>query len=98
MKSSSLFHGLALVLVLSLFQSVQANSDISTEKQSVIDQVDSLQGEIESISMELWKYSEIALTETRSAEFVAKAAFDEQMKDNPYVSPIPKGQKPILPE
>jgi aminobenzoyl-glutamate utilization protein B len=28
----------------------------------------------------------------------AKTAFDEQMKDNPYVSPIPKGQKPILPE
>lgn len=28
----------------------------------------------------------------------AKKDFDEQMKDNPYVSPIPKGQKPILPE
>ena len=28
----------------------------------------------------------------------AKAEFDEKMKDNPYVSPIPVGQKPILPE
>jgi aminobenzoyl-glutamate utilization protein B len=28
----------------------------------------------------------------------AKAEFDEKMKDHPYVSPIPKGQKPILPE
>jgi aminobenzoyl-glutamate utilization protein B len=28
----------------------------------------------------------------------AKAEFDEKMKDNPYVSPVPKGQKPILPE
>ena len=28
----------------------------------------------------------------------AKQEFDEKMKDNPYVSPIPKGQKPILPE
>ena len=28
----------------------------------------------------------------------AKAEFDEQMKDSPYVSPIPMGQKPILPE
>jgi aminobenzoyl-glutamate utilization protein B len=28
----------------------------------------------------------------------AKAVFDEEIKANPYVSPIPKGQKPILPE
>jgi aminobenzoyl-glutamate utilization protein B len=28
----------------------------------------------------------------------AKAEFDEKMKDNPYVSPIPDGQKPLLPE
>lgn len=28
----------------------------------------------------------------------AKAEFDDKMKDHPYVSPIPKGQKPILPE
>jgi aminobenzoyl-glutamate utilization protein B len=28
----------------------------------------------------------------------AKAEFDEKMKDNPYVSPIPDGQKPMLPE
>jgi hypothetical protein len=28
----------------------------------------------------------------------ARAEFDEKMKDQPYVSPIPVGQKPILPE
>ncbi len=28
----------------------------------------------------------------------AKAEFDAAMKDNPYVSPIPKGQKPLMPE
>ena len=28
----------------------------------------------------------------------AKAAFDEAMQANPYVSPVPKGQKPPLPE
>ena len=28
----------------------------------------------------------------------ARAEFDRKMKDNPYVSPIPKGQKPILPK
>jgi hypothetical protein len=28
----------------------------------------------------------------------AKAEFDEKMKAQPYVSPIPKGQKPLMPE
>ena len=28
----------------------------------------------------------------------AKTEFDRKMKDNPYVSPVPKDQKPILPE
>jgi len=27
-----------------------------------------------------------------------KAEFDEKMKDQPYVSPVPKGEKPPLPE
>ena len=27
----------------------------------------------------------------------AKVEFDEKMKDNPYISPVPMGQKPILP-
>ena len=89
MKSSSLFHGLALVLFLVLSQSVQADSDISVEKQTVIDQVDILQGEIENISMELWKYSEIALTETRSAEFVAKVLEAEGFKIERGVADMP---------
>ena len=28
----------------------------------------------------------------------ARAEFDRQMAEQPYVSPIPEGQKPILPE
>jgi aminobenzoyl-glutamate utilization protein B len=28
----------------------------------------------------------------------AKAEFDEKMKDQPYVSPVPRGQKPPMPE
>ena len=28
----------------------------------------------------------------------AKAEFDEKMKDQPYISPVPRDQKPILPE
>ena len=28
----------------------------------------------------------------------ARAEFDEKMSEQPYVSPIPEGQKPILPE
>ena len=28
----------------------------------------------------------------------ARAEFERKMKDNPYVSPLPKGQKPILPK
>jgi aminobenzoyl-glutamate utilization protein B len=71
MKLSTLFHGVVLVLVLGFFQAAPADFDITSEKQAVIDQVDALQGEIENMSMELWKYSEIALTETRSAEYLA---------------------------
>jgi hypothetical protein len=28
----------------------------------------------------------------------AKAEFDEKMKDQPYVSPVARGQKPLMPE
>ena len=89
MKSSSLLRSLVLVLSLIFFQTAQADSDISKEKQTIIDQVDSLQAEIENISMELWKYSEIALTETRSAEFVAKVLEAEGFKIERGVADMP---------
>ena len=71
MRPPSIIHGIILVLVLGFFQPVLADSDISNEKQMVIDQVDALENEIGNMSMELWNYSEIALREVRSAEFLA---------------------------
>ena len=35
---------------------------------------------------------------TWSRRTLSMAERDEKMKDHPYVSPIPRGQKPILPE
>ena len=72
MKVPLLFQCIVLTLVISISPIAIADVKTSPEKQTVIDQVDGLQSEIENISMELWKYSEIALRETRSAEFVAK--------------------------
>jgi len=62
---------MVLVLFTGFFQLASADLDINREKQEVTEQVDALQKEIESMSMELWKYSEIALREVRSAEFLA---------------------------
>ena len=89
MKLSSLVTGAVLTLVLSVSQVAFADSQISREKQTVIDQVDSLQAEIENISMELWKYSEIALTETRSAAFVADILEAEGFKLERGVADMP---------
>jgi len=89
MKLSSLVTGAVLTLVLSVSQVAFADSQISREKQTVIDQVDSLQAEIENISMELWKYSEIALTETHSAAFVADILEAEGFKLERGVADMP---------
>jgi aminobenzoyl-glutamate utilization protein B len=71
MKPISLAHLVIPVLVAGLFRPALADFEISAEKQAVIDQVDDLEAEIEEMSMELWKYSEIALREVQSAEFLA---------------------------
>ena len=89
MKPSSLTPSVALVLVLGFFQAALADVDITSEKQAVIDQVDALQGEIENMSMELWKYSEIALTETRSAEYLASILEAEGFKLERGVADLP---------
>ena len=89
MKLSSLITAVVLTLVLGISQTVFADSRTSSEKQTVIDQVDSLQSEIENISMELWKYSEIALTETRSAEFIADILEVEGFKLERGVADMP---------
>lgn len=44
------------------------------QKQAVISEVDRLSGEINRMAMTLWTYSEIALKETKSAEFLADLA------------------------
>ena len=61
MKVPLLFQCIVLTLVISISPIAIADAKTSPEKQTVIYQVDGLQGEIENISMELWKYSEIAL-------------------------------------
>ena len=71
MKPTSFAHLVILVLVVGFLQPALADLNISEEKQAVIDQVDALEQEIENMSMELWNYSEIALREVRSAEFLA---------------------------
>jgi aminobenzoyl-glutamate utilization protein B len=59
------------MLLVGFFQPALADFKLSKEKQSVIEQVDALESEIESMSMELWNYSEIALRESRSAKYLA---------------------------
>jgi aminobenzoyl-glutamate utilization protein B len=71
MKPPSLVLGAILVLIISFFQPALADFDVSKEKQTVIEQVDALEHEIVNMSMELWKYAEIALREVRSAELLA---------------------------
>ena len=74
MKNSSLFRGAILILLIACPQAALAQIEISREKQTAIEQVDALGHEIESMSRELWNYSEIALREVRSAEFLAAIA------------------------
>ena len=71
MKPHSALKALLLILAISGFQTAMAKSEISAEKQTAIDQVNTLESEIANMSMELWNYSEIALREHKSAEFLA---------------------------
>ncbi|RLA18090.1 MAG: amidohydrolase, partial [Gammaproteobacteria bacterium] len=71
MNSLAFIRCLLLVLTVGLFQTALADFEISREKQTAIEQVDALEQEIANMSMELWNYSEIALREVKSAEFLA---------------------------
>ena len=77
MKNHSLLRGAALILLIGCSQAALAQSQISGEKQTAIEQVDALEQEIESMSLALWNYSETALRETRSAEFLADLLEEE---------------------
>ncbi len=89
MKSPTFVHGAILVLVNSFLQPTFADFDISKEKEAVIEQVDALEHEIENMSMELWKYSEIALTEVRSADLLAGILEAEGFKLERGVADMP---------
>ena len=71
MKPHSALKALLLILAIGGFQTAMAKSEISAEKQTAIDQVNTLESEIANMSMELWNFSEIALREHKSAEFLA---------------------------
>ena len=71
MKIASIFTSLALAVIASIPQPANAEAAISAEKLEVIEQVEALEAQISDISRELWNYSEIALRETQSAEFLA---------------------------
>lgn len=58
-------------LILLSLQSGAIHAQAGVEKEAAIEKVDDLQPVIESLSMELWNYSEIALEETRSARLLA---------------------------
>lgn len=71
MKNHSLLRGAISVLLIGCSQAAFAQSEISREKRTAIEQVDALENEIKSMSLELWTYSETALRETRSAAYLA---------------------------
>jgi aminobenzoyl-glutamate utilization protein B len=71
MKTVFTTDSLALALILAVPQISAADFVSTPEKQDVIEQVDALEKEIADMSRELWEYSEIALRETQSAEFLA---------------------------
>ena len=85
----SLVHSMIPVLFFGFSQLASADLDHNREKQEVIEQVDALQQEIENMSMELWKYSEIALREVRSAEFLADILEKEGFKLERAVADMP---------
>ena len=89
MKLTSFAQLVILVLVVGFLQPALADFDISEEKQAVIGQVDALEQEIENMSMELWGYSEIALREIESAEFLAAILEVEGFKLERGVADMP---------
>jgi len=71
MKIAALPTSLALATLVFISLPAMAEAEISAEKQQIIEQVDALEALISDMSLELWNYSEIALRETQSAEYLA---------------------------
>ena len=63
--------GLLLATLILLSPAVLAEGVLSPEKREVIAAVDALESQIADMSMQLWNYSEIALEEHQSAEYLA---------------------------
>lgn len=70
MKTPTIMFAMAL-LSLGHCATLTAEVELANGKQAVIEQVDALEQEIVDMSMALWEYSEIALREKKSAEFLA---------------------------
>lgn len=77
MKTSTHLACLTLATVLLSPQVSLSQTSISDEKQQIIDQVDGLASQISAMSMDLWEFSEIALRETQSAEYLATVLENE---------------------
>ena len=90
LKKLTIMFSLAMgLLFLFTLTPAWADFELSREKQSVIEQVDSLEQEIQTMSMELWNYSEIALTESRSAEYLASILEAEGFRVERGVADMP---------
>ena len=70
-------------------QPVAAIAAVGPEKQAAMEKVDDLQPIIQSMSMELWNFSEIALQETRSAQLLAGVLEQEGFKVELGVADMP---------
>jgi len=89
MKRYALLRPVVLFLLFCPLQTVVADLELSREKQAVIEQVAALEPEIESMSMQLWNYSEIALREFQSAEFLAGVLESEGFRLQRGVADMP---------
>lgn len=69
MKTFSLH--LILAMLMAVAPSLLAADELSPEKRQVMVEVDALEAQIVDMSMALWNFSEIALTEHQSAEYLA---------------------------
>ena len=63
--------GLALAVLILSSPAAWPEGALSPEKRQVIAEVDALEAQIVDMSMELWNFSEIALREHQSAEYLA---------------------------
>ena len=82
--------GLLLVTAMSVFGTQQVFAQASKRlKESVIDQVDSIEPLIEEMAIRLWDYSELALLETRSADLLVNILDEAGFKTQTNVADMP---------